>query len=615
MPPVPGRGESPVGVRLDFTPETADACPLIVGRFFGGVRNGPSPDWLRNRLRAVGLRPISALVDITNLVSLERARPLHVFDADKLAGNIHVRLARPGETLDALDDKSCALDPEMTVIADDNGPVALAGVIGGAATGCTAETTNVFLESAWFDPVRTAATGRKLRIDSDARYRFERGVDRAGTVPGAERATRLILDLCGGEASALAIAGAAPRDDRRIAFRPARVHALGGLDVPPERAAEILGSLGFAPEKARGDKGAMTCRVPSWRHDIAGEADLVEEVLRVVGFESIPAVSLPRPRAVARPALESAGRRERRARRALAARGLDECVTWSFLGAAEAQRFGGGGAALRLANPIGSTLTDMRPNLLPNLLAAAARNRARGADDFGLFEVGPVYAGDSPGDQAAVAGGVRCGASGPRHWLAAPRPVDAFDAKGDALALVAALGGPADRLQAAPDAPDWYHPGQSGVLRLGPRNTVAHFGMVHPRAAESFDLPGPACAFEVFLDRLPPAGRPRRTPPDLSGLQPVRRDLAFVIDKAFPAGDLLRLVRGLSGKVPGKYALSDVALFDDYRGEGVGEGRKSLAVAFAIRPGARTPTDEEIQAVVDAIVARVEKATGGTLRR
>ena len=611
--PVAGRGPSRIEAALDFPPDAAGACPLFVGRAISGVRNGPGPAWLQNRLRAVGLRPISALVDITNLVTLERARPLHVFDADRLSGDrICARLARPGETLEALDGRTHALDPEMTVIADESGPRALAGIIGGAATACSSETVNVFLEAAWFDPARTAATGRKLRIESDARHRFERGVDRAGTAEGAERATRLILELCGGEASALTIAGAPPDDERRIRFRPSRVRALGGLDVPPARAFAILGALGFAPEPA-GDGDAL-CRPPSWRHDIDGEADLVEEVLRVEGYDAIPAVSPPRPHGVARPGLDPAQRRERRARRALAARGLDECVTWSFLSADAARQFGGGAPALRLANPISDTLTDMRPSLLPNLAAAAARNRARGRADFGLFEVGPVYAGRAPGDQTAAAGGVRCGATGPRHWLARPRDVDAFDAKADALALVAALGGPAESLQTVAEAPAWLHPGQSGELRLGPRNVVARFGMLHPRIAGSFELEGPVAVFEAFLNLIPMRSGRSRKAMFGADLQPVRRDFAFVVDAAFPAGDLLRIVRGLSGKVPGKHVLSDVTLFDDYRGEGVADSQKSLAVSLAIHPRERTMTDDEIRAVADAVVARVRAAAGGRLR-
>ncbi len=614
VPPVPGFGPGPVGALLAFTPDTADACPHFVGRYFRGVRNGPSPEWLQARLRAIGLRPISALVDITNLVSFERARPLHVFDADKLSGNIHVRLARTGETLEALDDRTYTLDDGMTVIADDSGPVALAGVIGGTPTGCSGETANVFLESAFFDSVRTAATGRRLQIESDARYRFERGVDRDGAVAGAERAARLILDICGGEAGNLVIAGTPPRDRRTITFHPDRVRSLGGLEVARDRASAILDDLGFVPRESH---GTLVCRIPSWRHDIHGEADLVEEVLRVVGYDAIPAVSLPRERPVASPGVNVGQRRTRRARRLLAARSLHECVTWSFLAADQAELFGGGAPALRLANPISSALTDMRPGLLPNLIAAAARNEARGRADFGLFEVGPFYAGDAPQDQQNGAGGLRCGATAPRHWLAPARPVDAFDAKADSLALIAALGGPADRLQVTADAPPWYHPGQSGLLRLGPRNTIACFGMVHPRVLAAFDLTGPVAAFEVFFDRLPTpkaATGTARPPLQTADLPAVRRDFAFIVDADRPAADLLRAIRGLSGKVPGKFALSDITLFDDYRGEGVDEAQKSLAVSVAIHPRDRTLTDAEIQAVADAIVARVTKITGGALR-
>ena len=616
--PVPGAGAGRVGASLDFAPESAGACPLFVGRCISGVRDGPSPAWLRNRLRAVGLRPISALVDITNLVTLERARPLHVFDADQLSGaTLRARLARDGETIAALDGKTYALDADMTVIADDAGPAAIAGIVGGATTACSENTRNVFLEAAWFDPVRTAATGRKLRIESDARYRFERGVDRAGTVDGAERATRLILELCGGEASDLSIAGAAPRDDREILFRPNKVRTLGGLNIAAQKSHSILDKLGFNCRPAVEtliDEEAARCCVPSWRHDIDGEADLVEEVLRVVGYDVIPPVSPPRPRAVARPALDSRQRRERRARRALAARGFLECVTWSFLDGDRARSFGGGAPELRLANPIGAHLSDMRPSLLPNLLAAAARNRARGQEDFALFEIGPIYSGRAPEAQFAAAAGIRIGATGPRHWLEAPRSIDAFDAKADALALIAALDGPANNLRTAADAPDWYHPGQSGGLRLGSKAALAWFGMLHPRAAAAFDLADPIAAFEIVLDRVPLSRGGARSRDAESDLQPIRRDFAFVVDAALPADDLLRAIHGLSGKVPGKHALTEVALFDDYRGDGVEAGWKSLAVSVAIQPRERTPTDAEIRAAVDAIVARVARATGAVLR-
>jgi len=612
--PIQGTFESPTGARLDFDAATADACPLFVGRYFRGLKNGPSPAWLQQRLRAIGLRPISALVDITNLVTIDRARPLHVFDADSLAGGIHVRLARAGESLDALDDKTYELDAEMTVIADDDGPVALAGIIGGTPTGCTGETVNVFLEAAYFDPVRTATTGRKLQIDSDARYRFERGVDRAGTQPGAEVATRLILELCGGEASELVIAGTEPAWGEPLTFRPSRVHALGGLDVTKDKSIKILDSLGFAPA----DEGqTVSVRVPSWRHDVEGEADLVEEVLRVEGFDAIPVVSMPRAAAVARPALDTGQRRVRTARRLLAQRGLNECVTWSFLSRAQAETFGGGAEALTLANPISSELTDMRPSILPNLIDAVRRNVARGHDDFGLFEAGPTYADDSPEGQATVAGGVRTGQTGPRHWSQGPRAFDALDAKGDAVALLAGLGVPTDRLQVTTDAPGWYHPGRSGVLRLGPQNALAQFGELHPRVLAEMDAEGPMVGFEVFLDRLPqPKAKPTKARPALktSDLPAVARDFAFVVDADVTAEALLRAVRGVSGKGPLKLPFTAIDLFDVYTGGGVPDGKKSMALSVTIQPEEKTLTDDDIQQVADAIVAQVAKSTGGELR-
>ncbi len=612
--PLQGDFASPILVRLDFTQETADACPLFVGRYIRGVKNGSSPDWLRRRLRAVGLRPISALVDITNLATFDRARPLHVFDADALVGNIHVRLARAGERLAALDDKTYEVDPEMTVIADDDGPVALAGVIGGAPTGCTAKTTNVFLESAYFDLVRTATTGRKLQIESDARHRFERGIDREGTVSGAQYATHLILDICGGEASELVIAGGAPGDKREIRFRPGRVHALGGLDVQCDESTAILHSLGFAPQTTAED---ITVRVPTWRHDIDGEADIVEEVLRVKGFDTIPAVSLPRAHAVARPGLDGPKRRVRQSRRTLAARGLNECVTWSFLSGEQAALFGGGKAVLALANPISSELTDMRPSTLPNLLAAVARNRARGFDSFGMFEVGPIYADDTPEGQGVAAGAVRCGQSGPRNWLDVPRSVDAFDTKGDALALLTTLGIPTDRVNVTADAPDWYHPGRSGVLHLGPKTVLGHFGELHPRILGAFDVEAPIAAFELFLDALP---RPKlkatraRPPFTVSDLPTVSRDFAFLVDEGVPAEDVLGAVRQVSAKNSLKLPFSDITLFDIYEGEGMAEGKKSVAFSITLQPTERTLTDDEIKAVADAVIAQVTKATGGELR-
>jgi phenylalanyl-tRNA synthetase beta chain len=610
---VPGGFDSPIAVRLAFDADTANACPYFVGRYFRGIKNGPSPEWLRRQLSAVGLRPISALVDITNYVTLDRARPLHVFDADALAGGIHVRLSR-GETLAALDDKTYTLDDAMTVVADDDGPVGLGGVIGGESTACTADTVNVFLESALFDPVRTATTGRKLNIDSDARHRFERGVDPAGAEPGMEIASRMILDLCGGEASAPVFAGAEPDWRRAVPFRPTRVHALGGLDVVKDECRAILGALGF---DSAGDGETLDVSVPPWRADIDGEADLVEEVLRVKGYAAIPPVSMPREGALPQPAVTPGQRRVRLARRVLAARGLDECVTWSFLGAAEAKTFGGGAPELKLDNPISSELTDMRPSLLPNLIAAIGRNVARGFDDLAFFEVGPIYADDTPEGQATVAGGARRGHTGPRHWLEAPRAVDAFDAKGDAFAVLAALGAPVDRLTVTRDAPGWYHPGRSGVIRLGPKNALAQFGELHPGILAALDVAGPLVGFEVVLDNIPARkakATAARPVPKMSDYPAVERDFAFVVDNDVSAEKLLGAVRALSGKGPHKVDFTGLGLFDVYTGEGVPEGRKSMALSVTLRPFKRTLTDADIQAICDAIVAQVAKVTGGELR-
>ncbi|MGE0715501.1 MAG: phenylalanine--tRNA ligase subunit beta, partial [Alphaproteobacteria bacterium] len=540
--PVPAAFASPTGVRIALPPEAAKACPMYAGRYIRGVRNGPSPAWLQRRLTAIGLRPISTLVDITNFFTMDVARPLHVFDADALAGDIQVRLCVPGESLQALNGKTYELDGEMTAIADDDGVVGLGGVIGGESTGCTAETVNVFVESALFDPVRTAATGRKLGLQSDARYRFERGVDPASPVPGIEAATRMIIDLCGGEASEVVIAGAEPDWRRTIRLRDTRTAELGGLSVPPEEGRRILEALGGTVEAG---PDALDVAVPSWRGDIEGEADLVEELLRVHGYDAIPVVPLPREHAVTRPALTPAQRRVGFARRALAARGLVEAVTFSFMPGRDAAHFGQPKESLRLVNPISADLDVMRPSILPNLVAAVGRNADRGIPDAALFEIGPQYADDTPEGQALVAAGLRAGRFGGRHWAVAARAVDAFDAKGDALAALAAVAAPTENLQTTTDAPAWFHPGRSGALRLG-TVPLAHFGELHPGVLQALGAKGPVVAFEVFLDRVPlPRGKASAARPalTLSAFQPVARDFAFVVDEGVAADAVLRAVR------------------------------------------------------------------------
>ena len=470
--PVPGAFPCPVAVYL--APDVAaEACPLFVGRLIRGVTNGPSPQWLQDRLRAIGLRPISALVDITNFFTIDRNRPLHVFDADKLTGPVTVRLARPGETLRALDGKDYGFDGSETLVCDANGPECIGGVMGGLRTGCTEATTNVFVEAAYFDPIRTARTGRRLRINSDARYRFERGVDPAFTPVGIELATRMILSLCGGEPSELEIAGAVPATARRYRFDPDRVRRLVGMDIPEPEQVRILTALGFAV-----DGGEAT--PPSWRPDIQGEADLVEEIARVASLTRLQGKPLTRPAGVAKPILTPMQRREGQARRRIAALGYNEAVTYSFIDRAAAALFGGGGEAVRLENPISSEMSHLRPDLLPGLLAAAARNQARGFADLALFEIGQVFPGGEPGEQALVAAGLRVGATAPRNPHGTRRPVDLWDARADAEAALAAIGAPA-ALMIQRTAPDWFHPGRSGVLSLGPKTVLAAFGELHPR--------------------------------------------------------------------------------------------------------------------------------------
>jgi phenylalanyl-tRNA synthetase beta chain len=607
--PVPGTYPSPIGVALEFAGADRAACPYFVGRHVRGVKNGESPDWLKARLKAIGLRPISALVDITNFVAVDLARPLHVFDAAGITGSIRARLARKGEKLAALDGKTYALDEAMTVIADDRAALGLGGVIGGEASGATAATTDVFVESAFFDPARTAATGRKLEILSDARFRFERGVDPAFVRDGLEIATRLVLDLCGGEPSEVVVAGAEPAWRRTVAFRPERVRALAGLDLAPAEMERILAALGFAC--AREDKLWMVTP-PSWRADIVGEACLVEEIARIHGYDKIPAVPLPRASYLPAPALDGAQRRRRAARRALAGRGLTEAVTLSFLPSAHAALFGGGRESLRLVNPISADLDAMRPSLLPNLVAAAARNAARGFPDTALFEIGPQYAGPRPEDQSTAAAGLRAGAFAERSWALPSRPADAFDAKADALGLLALLDLPVGRLQTLQPAPPWYHPGRSGVLALGPKAPLAAFGEIHPRVRRAMDAKGPMVGFEVYLDALPPAKAAKgsaRPALKLSPFQPVTRDFAFVVDAGVAAEALARAALGAD-----RALIVGAAVFDVFAGQGLPEGKKSVAIGVTLQPVDRTLTDAEIEAVAGKIVAAVGKATGASLR-
>ncbi|HLY56314.1 MAG TPA: phenylalanine--tRNA ligase subunit beta [Stellaceae bacterium] len=602
---VPGRYPSPITVTIDDT----HACPLFIGRWIRGVKNGPSPKWLQDRLTSIGLRPISALVDITNFTTFDLDRPLHVFDGGKIKGNLLVRPAKGGETIAALNGKDYTLDAGMTVIEDETGVISLGGVIGGLSTGCDETTTDVFIEAALFDPVRTAATGRALNLQSDARYRFERGLDPAFVPDAMEIATRLVLNLCGGEAGEVMIAGAVPEWERTLTLRPGRVESLGGVAVPSGEIVATLEALGCIT-RWEGDR--LVVIPPSWRADIEGEADLVEEVLRLKGYDAIPTVSLPRATALPAPALDPRQRREAMVRRTLAGRGLDEAVTYSFMEGALLARtdiFGQANPALALANPISTDLDVMRPTVLPNLLAAAQRNADRFYRDVALFELGPQYTDDTPEGQSTVAAGVRVGRARLKSWNEAERGADAFDAKADALAALAVCGIAADAVQVTADAPGWYHPGRSGQIKLGPKTVLARFGEIHPRLLRALDLAGPAAGFEVMLDTVPLAKPKPRAALKLSPLQPVERDFAFVVDASVTAELLLRAARGVDKKL-----VASVRLFDAYAGPGVPEGKKSLAITVTLQPVEATLTEAEIEAFSNALVAAVAKATGGVLR-
>ncbi|MEX0583800.1 MAG: phenylalanine--tRNA ligase subunit beta [Sneathiella sp.] len=606
--PVTGMFKSPIAVRLNFSDADPLPCSKFVGRYIRGVKNGPSPKWLQDKLRAIGLRPISALVDMTNYVTFDLARPLHVFDADKISGDIQARLSEAGETLLALDDEEYKLDVETCVIADDKSAGSLGGVMGGELTGCAEETVNVFIEAALFDPVRIATTGRKLGIESDARYRFERGVDPDFVEPAMEIATRLILDLCGGEPSEVVVAGDGPAWQKTVELRKSRVQELGGVDVSSSEMVDILDKLGFAPEET-GE--VIRTQVPSWRGDVDGEADLVEEILRIHGYDNIQPVPLPMENVVAKPAVNAIQRRVRIAKRALAARGMMEAVSWSFLPRSHADLFGGVPDEIVLVNPISADLDAMRPSLLPNLIAATGRNMSRGFADISLFEVGSEYHSDQIEGQVTVAGGIRVGQTSPRHWSGNGRKFDAFDAKADALALLEAVGGPADSVQIVTGAPDWYHPGRSGVMQLGPKNRLAAFGELHPRVLEAMKVKGPIIGFEVFLDNVPlsKATATARPPLAVSDYQAVERDFAFEMDVDTPADAIIRAVRGSDKKL-----IKDVSIFDIYQGDRIAAGRKSVAFSVRLQPMDRTLTEEEIDAVAAKVIGSVEKATGGSLR-
>ncbi len=600
--PVPGDFDSPIGVKIDE--DTLDGCPLFTGRMIQGVKNGPSPQWLQDQLKAIGLRPISALVDITNYMTFDHNRPLHVFDADKVAGNLRVHRAKGGEKLVALDEKEYTLQPGMMVISDDNGPESIAGVMGGQETGCTEETVNVFLESAFWDHVQIALTGRALKINSDARYRFERGVDPEYTLEGLEHATQMILDICGGEASNVVIAGKTPDHSRAYRLNAQRVQSLVGMDIPESEQRQTLTRLGFRLE------GDMA-HVPSWRPDIMGEADLVEEVARIASLTKLQGKPLPRvTEGIPKPVMTPAQRRQSMARRTCAALGYNECVTYTFIDKASAALFGGGDDTTMLENPISSEMSHMRPDLLPGLLQAAARNQARGYADLSLFEAGPVFHDGEPGEQQTQIAGLLVGRTGPKDVQGSSRQVDLYDAKADAEAVLAAIGAPA-KVQILRDGDTWWHPGRHGKICLGPKKVLGVFGELHPRVLQAMDIKGPAVAFTIWPEQVP---MPRksgatRSALHLRDLQAVERDFAFVVDADVEALTLVNAAAGAD-----KALIEDVRVFDEFIGGSLGEGKKSLAITVRLQPVEETLKEKEIEAVAEKIIAKVTKATGGVLR-
>ncbi len=608
-------GETPVKLTLDL--DDARLCPGFGLRLVRGVKNGPSPRWLQQRLLAIGLRPINALVDITNYMTFDQGRPMHVFDAAKVTGNLTVRRAREGETVLALDQREYKLGPNNVVIADEDGIESIGGIMGGEHSGCDENTVDVLIESALWDPMNIAKSGRALGIITDARYRFERGVDPEYMVPGLERTTELVLELCGGKPAKSEIVGYKGYEPKIVDFPYSEVKRLTGLEISTEESNTILTRLGF---KVSGSGERVSVAVPSWRPDVDGKADLVEEIMRIHGVDNIKPAPLESHAAVNGRILTVLQIRTRAAKRALASRGMLEAVTWSFIPEDQARLFGGGSAALKLANPIAAEMSDMRPSLLPGLLTAAQRNADKGYGDVAIFEVSGTYENDGPEGQRRVAGGIRRGtaslAGAGRMWSNAAKgggkPVDVFDAKADALAVIEACGLPMGNIQIEQGGPEWYHPGRSGTIKMGPKIILGYFGEFHPTTLEKLDVSGALCGFEVYLDAMAePKKKATRTKPalDLSPFQAVKRDFAFVVDKTVEAGAIIKAATGVDRKL-----ITGVNVFDIFEGASVGEGKKSVAIEVQIQPAERTLTDEDFEALTQKIVASVAKFTGGVLR-
>ncbi len=607
---IKGSFKSPINVAIEDT----DGCKLFYGRMIKNVKNGESPKWLQDMLKSIGKNPISALVDITNLMTMDQARPLHVYDADKLCGNIIVRGTIEGEKLDALDDNSYEIAANAIGIADDSGLIGLGGIIGGVSTSITNDTVNVFVESAYFSPARTARTGRDMSIQSDARYRFDRGVDPAFTKCGIEMATRLIIELCGGEdtqISELVKAGEQPKWKRNIKFNTNYTEQLCGIKIDEQSQIDILKRLGFEISKSDDEYDVTP---PSWRGDVEGRADLVEEIVRIYGFNKIDPISVRSQNSVTSSAETQNLMRTRIARAAMTAAGMNECVTWSFMPKSLAAKFGSNdNASLTLCNPISSELDQMRPSILPNLIDAAKRNAARGFADIALCEVGPVFKTSKPDGQSTIAAGIRAGQAVTRHWASdeQERNVDAYDAKADALAVLAACGAPADNAQISLDAPDYYHPKRSGVLRLG-KNIIAQFGEIHPAILEEMGAKNTVVGFEVFLENIPAkrnkngAAKPLLK---LSPFQPLSRDFAFIVKDDVNANDVIRAAKSADKKL-----ITKAEIFDIYTGKGIDDGHKSLALNITIQPIEATLTDEQLEEIMNNVIDAIANKCGGVLR-
>ncbi len=610
-----------------------EVCPWILGRTIRNVRNGPSPQWLQDRLTSIGLRPINALVDVTNFFTIDLGRPLHVFDMAKLTGDVLTLRPGRGETFRALNGRDYTVTPDDCAICDAVGVQSMAGVIGGEATGSDETTSSVFIECALFDPVRIALTGRRHQIVSDARQRFERGIDAALMPDALEAATAMVLELCGGEPGQVIEAGAAPYWERIASLRFERIAGLGGSDITADEAVSSLERLGFTVQQR--DAARVVVSVPPWRNDIAAtieleqaetldpavaakaaegcaeiepECDLVEEVLRLRGLDAVPAVSLPLASPVPQSTLTAKQTRTEIVRRTLAAQGLAECVTFSFMAQSDATLFGDTPEALRLTNPIAADLDQLRPTPIATLALAAKRNAARGYPDVALFEIGPEFAVDADERQRWIAAGLRAGAT-PRNWIAASRPVDAMDAKADLWTVMSAIGVPLEALSVTQDAPGFYHPGRSATVRNGPKIVVGSFGELHPRVLAALDMAGPVVAFELNLDAIAEPKRRRKSAPDLPAFQPIRRDFAFLVDAAVTADAVTRAARGAE-----RALIAGVVLFDVYQGDRLPAGKQSLAIEVTFQPRERTLTDAEIEAACQKVVAAVTKATGAALR-